>query len=177
MSDIVLPSGVVYIVIAWSFTTFALYISLLVVNLRRSKKVQRLVENLWNEKVELLDLNGEVIKVPVTRLKGEDEDGNPVYETEMVVAPLWYTIMFSAGTVAVTHFKAWFNNQKSHMSKRLGKEALKDMAEGEGDAMTLLSVLPAKWQKVIAGGMLLKRMGDGHGGKPRGPGKADSGEK
>ena len=84
---------------------------------KKSRNIEKNMSNIWNTKVELHDLNGDVIKVPVQTKKGEDGEGNPVFETKMVIAPLWYTIATIGGTMAVEHFKGWFMNQKSQLSK------------------------------------------------------------
>ena len=132
------------------------------------------MSNIWNTKVELHDLNGDVIKVPVQTKKGEDGEGNPVFETKMVIAPLWYTIATIGGTMAVEHFKGWFMNQKSQLSKGLSKAALGEAAAG-GDLMSLMPMLPKKVQTALAIIMTAKGMGKGgqQGGQQQsGGGKA-----
>ena len=141
---------------------------------KKSRNIEKNMSNIWNTKVELQDLNGQVIKVPVKTAKGEDADGNPVFETKMVIAPLWYTIATIGGTMAVEHFKGWFMNQKSQLSKGLGKAALGEAAAG-GDLMGLMSMLPKKAQAAVALIMAAKNLGKGgqQGGQQQsGGGKA-----
>ena len=140
----------------------------------KSRNIEKNMSNIWNTKVELHDLNGEVIKVPVKVKKGTDAEGNDILETKMVIAPLWYTIATIGGTMAVEHFKGWFMNQKSQLSKGLSKAALGEAAAG-GDLMSLMSFLPKKAQTAIAVIMAAKNMGKGgqQGGQQQsGGGKA-----
>ena len=129
---------------------------------RKSRNIEKNMSNIWNTKVELHDLNGQVIKVPVKTAKGEDADGNPVFETKMVIAPLWYTIATIGGTMAVEHFKGWFMNQKSQLSKGLSKAAIGELGQG-GDLSALMAFLPKKAQTAMAVIMAAKNMGGGGG--------------
>jgi len=137
------PEGVL-IAVGW-----AVSLSMAILIYRKSRQIKADLNEIWNAKVELKDLNGEVIKVPITEQKGTDKDGEPVFETKMVVAPLWYTIMYAAGNIAVQHFQQWFNNQKSHLSKRLQKGALEAAGEG-GDLGDFMAFLPKKAQTALA---------------------------
>lgn len=154
------------VVAAWMIS-----LSMAILIYRKSRLIEDKISDLWNMKVELRDLNGEVLKVPIRYQVGQDEEGNPVFETRMEVAPLWYTIMFAAGNLAVEQFKMWFNNQKSHLSKKLSKEALADAVQGGGgDIGMLMSFLPVKAQKFIAGALAVKQISEA----PKGRGQGNS---
>ena len=140
----------------------------------KSRNIEKNMSNIWNTKIELRNLDGEIIKVPVQVKKGETAEGEPIYETKMVIAPLWYTVATVGGSMAVEHFKGWFNNQKSQLSKGLSKAAMGEAAAG-GDLMGLMSFLPKKAQTAMAIIMAAKNMGKGgqQGGQQQsGGGKA-----
>jgi hypothetical protein len=156
----------VLVAVGWSISVL-----LWAVLYKKSRNIDKNLKNIWNAKVELEDLNGEVIKVPVQVKKGTDAEGNDIFETKMVIAPLWYTIAQIGGTIALQHFQAWFNNQKSHLSKRLQAGALGDAAKGELDLGTLMTILPKKAQTALALIMAAKGVGgQGIGGASQGSG-------
>jgi len=129
---------------------------------KKSRNIEKNMSNIWNTKVELQDLNGEVIKVPVKVKKGTDAEGNDIIETNMVIAPLWYTIATIGGTMAVEHFKGWFMNQKSQLSKGLSKAAMGEAAQ-TGDLGALMTMLPKKAQLAFA--LIKAAQGLGKGGQ------------
>lgn len=155
-------SAVLVISAAWMIS-----LTVAVLIYRKSRMIDKKISDLWNMKVELKDLNGETIKVPIPYQKGQDADGNPIIETRMEVAPLWYTIMFAAGNLAVEHFKAWFNNQKSHMAKAFQKNlAGEALAGGEGNEMAaILSIMPKKIVQAYGLYQMLQRGGIMKGGQ------------
>ena len=124
----------------------------------------RLVKDVWNKKVELCDLNGDVIKVPVTRVI-KDKDGNEVEQTEMVVAPLWYTILYGAGSMAATQVKMSLLSAKGKVSRDLNKMALMGEAGMNPATLAAIELLPNKYKGIAL--MLANYLGKGQ--PPGGP--------
>lgn len=158
------------VAVVWAVGTACTYIAFLVLNYRKARHIDKNLKNIWNTRVELEDINGEVIRVPVQVKKGEDAEGKPIFETKMVVAPLWYTIATIGGTMAVQHFQQWFNNQKSHLSKRLQAGALGDAMKGDGDLGALMTMLPKKAQTALAIIQAARGLQGGGGGSGGGSG-------
>jgi hypothetical protein len=126
------------------------------------KRTRNLISQIWNDKIELEDLNGEVIKVPVTRIV-KDKEGNEVEQTEMVVAPLWYTILYGAGSMAATQVKMSLLSAKGKIARELNTAA---MAGSVDPAIAAgLEMLPRKWQGPAA--IILNLLGKGGVEKPR----------
>jgi len=135
------------------------------------KRTHSLVKQIWNEKIELEDLNGEIIKVPITKIV-KDKDGNEVQSTEMVVGPLWYTVLWGAGQMAATQVKMAVLSGKGKISRALNEAAL----GGEAGALTpaaqaVIAGLPRKWQGPA---LLLAQALQGQGaGRSTGPGQSE----
>lgn len=166
MNIVVVSLEGVLVAVGWTISVL-----LWAVLYKKSRKIDKNLKNIWNAKVELEDLNGEVIKVPIQVKKGQDAEGNDIFETKMVVAPLWYTVASIGGTMAVNQFQAWFNNQKSHLSKRLQKGALGEIAQGGPmDLGVLMEMLPKKAQTAMALIMAAKGLGGGGQGAGGGAG-------
>ena len=138
-----LPEWIAFVVASWAVVTFSLYMYLL---LSIRKRQAGMAQELWNQKVELQDLDGNVIKVPVTRVKGQNEDGTNILETTQEVAPLWYSITWALSETAASKIKMAILNQKGQLSKRLTKEVLGEEGELSPVAVAAISSLPAKWQ-------------------------------
>jgi hypothetical protein len=114
------------------------------------------LQNIWNMKVELTDLNGEVIKVPVTKIV-KNKDGNELEQTDMIVAPLWYTILYGAGTMAAQQVKMSILSAKGKISRELNTAAMQGIVS---PAMAAgLEMLPKKWQGPAA--IILQLVGKG----------------
>ena len=79
-----LPDWTAYLIIFWSVFLFVWNIVLILY--LNPKRTRNLISEIWNDKIELVDLNGEVIKVPVTKIV-KDKEGNELEQTDMVVAP------------------------------------------------------------------------------------------
>ena len=159
----------VLVAVGWSISVL-----LWAVLYKKSRNIDANMKNIWNAKVELKDLNGEVIKVPVQVKKGQDAEGNDIFETNMVIAPLWYTVGMVGGEIALQKFQAWFNNQKSHLSKRLSGAAMGEAMQGGGDLGALMTMLPKKAQTAMALIMAAKNLG---GGGQQGGGGSSGGQK
>ena len=132
---------------------------------RKSKSIDKKIDDLWNMKIELKDLDGEVIKVPVQYKKGETESGEAIIETKMVVAPLWYTIMFTAATIIEQKVKMSLLGAKGALGNKLKDAALKEGMES-GDLGTLMAFLPKKAQQAIAVIKAAQGLGLKQRGKP-----------
>ena len=118
---------------------------------------KQIVSDIWNQKVELEDLNGEIIKVPITKII-KNKEGQEIQQTDMVVAPLWYTILYGAGTMAAEHVKMSFLSSKGKLARQLN--TLSEAGEAIGmdpKAAALLQMLPKKWVGPAA--MIMQLMG------------------
>ena len=116
---------------------------------RKSKAIDKKIGDLWNMKIELKDLDGNVIKVPVQYKKGETAEGEVILETKMVVAPLWYTIVFATSTILTEKVKMSLLGAKGALGKKFKDAALKDGMES-GDLGSLMAFMPKKVQAAIA---------------------------
>lgn len=116
------------------------------------------LKKIWNMKVELEDMNGEVIKVPLTRII-KDKDGNQVETTEMVIAPLWLTIMHGAGQMAAEHVKMAVLSAKGKVARQLNTAALMGDADMNPATIAAIELLPRKYQGIAL--MLSKYLGKG----------------
>ncbi len=120
------------------------------------KRTRNLISQIWNDKIELRDLNGEVIKIPVTKVV-KDKDGNEFEQTEMVLAPLHYTILYSAGQMAAAHVKMSILSAKGKVSRELNTAAMSGLVT---PAMAAgIEMLPKKWQGPAA--IILQMLGKG----------------
>ena len=147
-----LPNWTLHIIIFWSIFLFVWNIVMILY--LNPKRTRNLISKIWNDKIELVDLNGEVIKVPVTKIV-KDKAGNEFEQTEMVVAPLWYTILYGAGSMAAQQVKMSLLSAKGKISRELNKAAM--AAELDPVTLAALEFLPKKWQGV--GAILAKYMG------------------
>lgn len=156
----ILPDWTAYLIIFWSVFLFVWNIVLIL--FLNPKRTRNLISQIWNDKIELRDLNGEVIKVPVTKIV-KDKEGNEFEQTEMVLAPLHYTILYSAGQLAAAHVKMSLLSAKGKISRELNTAA---MAGAVSPAMAAgLEMLPKKWQGPAA--IILQYLGKGQ--PPGGP--------
>jgi len=118
---------------------------------------RQIVRDIWNSKVELEDLNGEVIKVPITKIV-KNKEGAEVEQTDWVVAPLWYTILYGAGTMAANQVKMSVLSAKGKLSRQLN--SLSEAGEAIGmdpKAAALLQMLPKRWVGPVA--LIMQLMG------------------
>ena len=122
------------------------------------KRTRNLISQIWNDKIELTDLNGEIIKVPITKIV-KDKDGNELEHTEMVVAPLWYTILYGAGSMAAEHVKMSLLSAKGKISRQLNTAALMGDADMSPTTLAAIELLPKKYQGIAL--MLSKYLGKG----------------
>lgn len=104
------------------------------------------IKQLWNDHVELEDLNGEVIKIPY-ETKGKD--GNPV--VEMKVGPLWASVGYAVSSLVSNHVKMSLLSAKGKISRELNTVELLGQAQSLGlseAAVAAVSFLPKKYQAV-----------------------------
>jgi len=109
------------------------------------------LKNIWNDKTELEDLNGEIIKVPVTHIV-KDKDGNETEKVDMVIAPLWYSVCFAVGSMVTNSVKMSVLSAKGKGARFLNKLAMDDMVEGiDPNSQALVELAGAiggeKWRK------------------------------
>ena len=98
--------------------TINAFIDTVIVLVLQKRSFNTQLQNIWNMKVELTDLNGEVIKVPVTKIV-KNKEGEELEQTDMIVAPLWYTILYGAGTMAAQQVKMSILSAKGKISREL----------------------------------------------------------
>ena len=101
---------------------------------------KKIVKDIWNQKVELEDLDGTVIKVPQVKVVNGEE------KVEMVVGPLWMSVMYAAGTLAAQQIKMSMLSAKGKLSRQLN--TLSEAGEAIGmdpKAAALLQMLPKRW--------------------------------
>ena len=154
-----LPDWTAYLIIFWSIFLFVWNIVLILY--LNPKRTRNLISEIWNDKIELTDLNGDIIKVPITKVV-KDKDGNQVETTEMVVAPLWYTILYGAGSMAAEHVKMSLLSAKGKISKQLNTAALAGEADFNPAMLAAIEMLPNKYKAV--GIMLAKYLSKGSTG-------------
>jgi len=154
-----LPDWTAYLIIFWSIFLFVWNIVLILY--LNPKRTRNLISEIWNDKIELTDLNGDIIKVPITKIV-KDKDGNEVETTEMVVAPLWYTILYGAGSMAAEHVKMSLLSAKGKISKQLNTAALMGEADMSPATLAAIELLPRKYQAIAL--MLSKYLGKGSTG-------------
>jgi len=116
------------------------------------RQIRKTINGVWNEPVELQDVDGSVIKIPV---KYTDKDGN--VQTKMVVGPLWMSVAYGLGSFSVNQIKMSLLGSKGNLSKKLDGEMMKAYQRGEVPAEALAEMLPKKWQKYIAGYQILSQ--------------------
>ena len=166
MNEMILPDWTAYLIIFWSVFLFVWNIVLILY--LNPKRTRNLISQIWNDKIELEDLNGEVIKVPITKIV-KDKEGNEVEHTEMVVGPLWYTIMWGLGTMAADRVKMSILSAKGKVARQFNSEvAAADLAAAGFSVgeMALLEQAPAKIRPflLIAAKWLKSKQGQGAGG-------------
>ena len=141
------------------------------------RQIRKTINGVWNEPVELQDVDGSVIKIPV---KYEDKDGN--IQTKMVVGPLWMSVAYGLGSFASNQIKMSVLGSKGNLSKKLDGAMINAYQKGELPVESLAEILPKKWQKYLAGYQILKEV-LGARGAPAGqeltiqPGRASGGQK
>ena len=132
-------------VVAFSLILFDILLALGLGPLVSRYWTKQIVADIWNQRVELEDLDGQIIKVPVNRIT-KDKDGNETVHTDMVVGPLWYTILWGAGTMAADHVKQSLYSAKGKMARALNTaSAAGEALELDPKMAALLSVMPKKW--------------------------------
>jgi hypothetical protein len=154
--NMILPDWTAYLIIFWSVFLFVWNIVLILY--LNPKRTRNLISQIWNDKIELTDLNGDVIKVPITKIV-KDKEGNELEQTEMVVAPLWYTILYGAGSMAATQVKMSLLSAKGKISRDLNKAALMGDADFNPAVLAGIEMLPKKYQGIAL--MLSKYLGRG----------------
>ena len=118
---------------------------------------RQIVSDIWNQKVELEDLDGSVIKVPQSKII-KHQDGTEEVKTEMVVGPLWMSVMYAAAQLSAEHIKMSLLSAKGKLSRQLN--TLSEAGEAIGmdpKAAALLQMLPKKWVGPAA--MIMQLMG------------------
>ena len=149
-----LPDWTAYLIIFWSAFLFVWNIVLIL--WLNPKRTRNLISEIWNDKIELVDLNGEIIKVPVTRTV-TNKEGQELEITDMVVAPLWYTILYGAGSMAAQQVKMSLLSAKGKISRELNTAAMSGLVS---PAMAAgLEMLPKRWQGPAA--IILQMLGKG----------------
>jgi len=151
-----LPDWTAYLIIFWSVFLFVWNIVLILY--LNPKRTRNLISEIWNDKIELVDLNGEVIRVPVTKIV-KDKEGNELEQTDMVVAPLWYTILYGAGNMAAQQVKMSLLSAKGKISRQLNTAALMGEADMSPTTLAAIELLPKKYQGIAL--MLSKYLGKG----------------
>jgi len=164
-----LPDWTAYLIIFWSVFLFVWNIVLILY--LNPKRTRNLISQIWNDKIELQDLNGEVIKVPITTIV-KDKDGNETEKVSMVVAPLWYTILYGAGSMAATQVKMSLLSAKGKISRQLNTASLAGEAGFNPATLAAIEILPKKYQGVAL--MLAQYLGQNQpqnqgGASPEGP--------
>ena len=160
-----LPDWTAYLIIFWSVFLFVWNIVLILY--LNPKRTRNLISQIWNDKIELQDLDGQVIKVPVTRII-KDKEGNEVEKVDMVVAPLWYTILYGAGSMAATQVKMSLLSAKGKVARQLNTAALMGDADMSPATLAAIELLPKKYQAIAL--MLQKYLGRNQ------PGQAEGGQ-
>jgi len=160
VNEMILPDWTAYLIIFWSIFLFVWNIVLILY--LNPKRTRNLISQIWNDRIELEDLNGEVIKVPVTTIV-KDKDGNELEKTEMVVAPLWYTILYGAGSMAAERVKMSLLSAKGKVARELNQAALVGDPDISPAIAAAIAGLPRKYQAIAL--MLQKYLkGKGAGG-------------
>ncbi len=156
----IVPDWIGYLVVAWSICTFSLYIYLLT-GIR--KRQLSMAQDLWNQKVELQDMDGTIIKIPVTKVI-KDKDGNEIEQVTNEVGPLWLTVAYGLGTFAANQVKMSILSAKGKISRQLNTAALVGDADMNPATLAAIELLPRKYQGIAL--MLSKYLG--RGGQPGG---------
>ena len=130
-------------------------------NFISERKIDRKLKNIWNERVELEDIDGSVIKIPVRYQK---DDGS--VETKHEIGPLWMSVAYGLGSFAGNQIKMAIMGEKGRMSQKLGANLLAQAQKGEVPMEAVFEFLPKKAQKALAVVQALKAMaGTGQGGE------------
>ena len=140
-----LPDWTAYLIIFWSVFLFVWNIVLILY--LNPKRTRNLISQIWNDKIELMDLNGEIIKVPITKIV-KDKEGNEFEQTEMVVAPLWYTILYGAGSMAAERVKMAVLSSKGKIARQLNDAAMAGDPDISPAVAAAISTLPRKYQAI-----------------------------
>ena len=140
--------------------------------------MKQIIRDIWNQKVELEDLNGEVIKVPITTLV-KDKDGKEYQKTDYIVAPLWYSVMYGTSEIVGTKVIKSVASMKGKGSAMLNKMMTGELMESgvldpaDGQLIALADALGGqKWAKRAAVALGLKKK---FGGPSSGTGTTQGG--
>ncbi len=162
----ILPDWTAYLIIFWSMFLFVWNILLILYwNPRRTRK---LISDLWNDPIELKDLDGQLLKVPVHKViknaKGEEE-----VRTDWIVGPLWYSVSWALANIATEKLKMSAMSAKGKIARQLNEAGfLGELKEAGIDAATALLIesLPAKARPIaLLVARALKGTGTTQGGR------------
>ena len=123
------------------------------------RQIRKTINQVWNEPIELKDVDGQIIKIPVRH------EVNGQIETKMIIGPLWMTVAYGLGSFSVNQIKMSLLGQKGRLSQKLDGELMAKVQAGELPAEMLSEVLPKKWQKYIAAYQLVRQYLDARGGQ------------
>ena len=122
-------------------------------NIISERKIDRKLKNVWNERVELEDMDGSIIKIPVRYQK---DDGS--VETKHEVGPLWMSVAYGLGSFAGSQIKMAIMGEKGRMSQKIGAGLLAQAQKGDVPLEAVLEFLPKKAQKALAVVQAIKAM-------------------